>query len=340
MSSPAAFLSYARQDDENSVGHLSELRSLLEREMQSITGDAKFRIFQDQEDVGWGQKWQNRIDESIDGSLILIPIISPFFFKRSACCDELERFLECESKLGRDDLILPIYFIEIPNFSSKNQNKLIAIISGRQYQDWRNFRHEDLKTFASKKRIAVLAKAMNATLHRTPTKTELELRQKRELRDRLEPILKKISGPFRNIPALLSLTGQLNSAGIDTLERLLIQSNEDLQKAGLDDQTIQVIVDDIAKFGHSLRDQHKSVNPIDELVLTPSCRAAMRNAKIQTVEDLASKSWNDLMLTGFFLPEHIEEASLRLQLELGRNIQQTDERQLTIHDIAARRVSG
>ena len=81
MSTPAAFLSYARRDDEHSEGHLSQLRDLLEREMQSITGELDFRIFQDEADVSWGQPWQRRIDESIDGSLLLLVIISPLFFK-------------------------------------------------------------------------------------------------------------------------------------------------------------------------------------------------------------------------------------------------------------------
>jgi F-box protein 11 len=194
MSTPAAFLSYARRDDEHSDGHLTELRILLEREVQSITGESSFRIFQDQADVAWGQQWQNRIDGSIDGSLLLIPIISPFFFKRDACRDELTRFLKRESQLGRSDLILPIYFIEVPNFTLENADELIAVLAQRQYRDWRDYRHESLKTPESRKRISNLAREMNEALDRKPTPQELELRRTREVNGRLEELQNEIGG--------------------------------------------------------------------------------------------------------------------------------------------------
>jgi hypothetical protein len=339
MSTPAAFLSYARLDDEHSEGHLSDLRGLLEREMQSITGDVDFRIFQDQQDVAWGQQWQNRINESIDGSLLLIPIISPLFFKRLACRDELTRFLERESQLGRSDLILPIYFIDISNFTSNNPDELIAILAQRQYRDWREFRHENLKTSDSKKRIAGLAREMNEALFRKPTPQELELRRKREVQGRLEKLLVKIGGPFRSSRVLQGLAKQLGAVGIDTLERLLLQSEQDLREAGLTDQIIQSIVEDLTRHGQKLREPSVEVHPLDRLVLTPGCRNAVRASGIETVDDLASKSWNELMLTGHFLPDQIDEVSLRLQTELGRNLREMNEHQLTYDDILARRAS-
>jgi DNA-directed RNA polymerase alpha subunit len=121
------------------------------------------------------------------------------------------------------------------------------------------------------------------------------------------------------------------------LERLLNQSEQDLRDAGLTDQVISTIVEELAKYGQKLRDQSKQVHPLDELVLTPGCRNAVRAAGIESVDDLASTSWNELMLTGHFLPKHIEEVSLRLQADLGRNIRETNERRLTYDDILARR---
>jgi len=336
MSSSAAFLSYARHDDTNNYGHLSKLRTLLEREMQSITGDVNFRIFQDSTDVGWGQQWQSRINQGIDGSLLLIPIISPMFFNRRACRDEWERFVERESKLGRNDLILPIYFVEIPKYSLENEDNLIATSSKRQYEDWRNFRHEDLDTVESKKRIASLAQKMNNALQRAPTEQEIELMRKREIDGELKRIQQKISGPFRSSPVLQKLSEKLNSAGVDTLERLKLKSVQDLRKADLSNDVIKLVAVELAKYGHSLRGENQKVHPIDQLILTPSCRAAVRNAGIETVDVLASKSWNDLMLTRHFLPVHIKEVSLRLKSELDRDIRQTDEPRLTYHDVLAR----
>lgn len=62
---PAAFISYVRFEDEHNNGRLSELCRLLSAEVRVQTGD-QFDIFQDRKDIGWGENWKRRIDESID----------------------------------------------------------------------------------------------------------------------------------------------------------------------------------------------------------------------------------------------------------------------------------
>jgi hypothetical protein len=113
-------------------------------------------------------------------------------------------------QLGRDDLILPIYFIDVPDFSSTNENKLIATIAQRQYRDWREFRHEDLRTSEAKKRIAGLASEMNEALHRAPTAKELGLNRKRKRDVRIDEVQRRIGGPFRSSRVLQELSDELN----------------------------------------------------------------------------------------------------------------------------------
>src|SRR5580698_107407 len=95
---PAAFLSYVRLDDEHEDGRLSEFRKRLSSEVRMQTGE-EFPIFQDRNDISWGQNWQTRIDDSIDHSTFLICILTPGFFKSVACRREVERFIQREKQL-------------------------------------------------------------------------------------------------------------------------------------------------------------------------------------------------------------------------------------------------
>ncbi len=137
---PEAFLSYTRLDDEFFGGAITSLRRLLELGVQVVTGDRGFNIFQDVEGVEFGQKWQERINEAILSSTFLIPIVTPLFFKSDPCRDELQRFIEHEKGLGRDDLILPVYFVTTPVLERPELLKndpLASEISSRQRHDWR-----------------------------------------------------------------------------------------------------------------------------------------------------------------------------------------------------------
>jgi TIR domain len=111
---PEAFLSYTRLDDEYFGGVITSLRGLLELGVQVVTGDRTFNIFQDVDGIEFGQKWKKRLTEAISTSRFLVPVVTPLFFKSDPCRDELRQFIEHEKSLGRDDLILPIYFVTAP----------------------------------------------------------------------------------------------------------------------------------------------------------------------------------------------------------------------------------
>ena len=137
---PEAFLSYTRLDDEFFGGAITSLRRLLELGVQVVTGDRGFNIFQDVDGIEFGQKWQKRLNEAILTSRFLIPIVTPLFFKSDPCRDELQRFIEHEKSLGRDDLILPIYFVTAPVLERPELLKDDALafeIGSRQRYDWR-----------------------------------------------------------------------------------------------------------------------------------------------------------------------------------------------------------
>ncbi len=48
-----------------------------------------FKVFQDRNDLEWGQNWQDRIENSLEEVTFLIPVITPSFFNSPACQKEL-----------------------------------------------------------------------------------------------------------------------------------------------------------------------------------------------------------------------------------------------------------
>jgi TIR domain len=138
---PVAFLSYVRFVDQYENGRITEFCKRLSGEVQLQTGE-EFSIFQDRNDIAWGQQWQERINESLDAVTFLIPILTPSFFKRDACRSELERFLDREKQLKRNDLILPVYYIDCPvlnEASKRDADPLAKVIASRQPSTGGNF---------------------------------------------------------------------------------------------------------------------------------------------------------------------------------------------------------
>ena len=61
---PIAFLSYVRSDDDHDYGKITALRKRLEGEVRLQTGQL-FAIFQDRNDISWGQEWEQRIEATL-----------------------------------------------------------------------------------------------------------------------------------------------------------------------------------------------------------------------------------------------------------------------------------
>jgi F-box protein 11 len=141
----------------------------LSGEVRIQTGEA-FEIFQDRNDIAWGQQWKSRIEDALDAVTFLIPVITPAFFKSVACRAELERFLNREESLGRRDLVLPVYYIEsvtLNNEARREQDPLAKAVAARQYADWRELRFEPLSSPEVGRRLAAIAKQIVDALERS-----------------------------------------------------------------------------------------------------------------------------------------------------------------------------
>jgi F-box protein 11 len=163
---PVGFLSYVRADDEHDHGRLTEFRKRLSDEVYAQTGQL-FPIFQDRDAIAWGQNWRERINDSIDAGTFLICIITPRFFRSDSCRYELERFLAREKEIGRNDLILPVYYIDCPVLNDeckREADPLAQLISTRNYVDWRELRFESINSGRAEKALAELATDIRSAL--------------------------------------------------------------------------------------------------------------------------------------------------------------------------------
>jgi formylglycine-generating enzyme required for sulfatase activity len=141
---PDAFLSYTRFDDRHDGGAISEFCRRLASAVQAVTG-APFEIFQDVEGIGVGEHWPGKLDEMLNEARFFIPILTPSYFTSKPCRDELEKFLRAEAKFGRNDLVLPIYYIECDVLEEEDLragDPLASMLHERQRQDWRELRFE------------------------------------------------------------------------------------------------------------------------------------------------------------------------------------------------------
>jgi F-box protein 11 len=175
---PAAFMSYARFDDQHDDGQLTAFRERLAAEIRVQTGE-EFLIFQDHADIAWGQNWQQRIDQALDTVTLLLVIITPGFFRSPHCRAEARQFLDRERQLGRDDLILPVYYVSTPEIDDpgrRDADPLAATLAARQHADWRELRFEPATSPVARKAIAHLATRMRDTFWRPPASTPVPAR--------------------------------------------------------------------------------------------------------------------------------------------------------------------
>ena len=166
MPEPAAFMCYVRFNDQHDDGWLTRFRARLNAEVRAQTGH-DFAIFQDRNDISWGQNWQQRIDKALDTVTLLLVIITPSLFRSAPCRAEVEKFLERERALDREDLILPVYYIGSPEMDDpglRETDDIAKVLASRQLADWRELRLKPMTSPPVRKAIVQLASQMKNTL--------------------------------------------------------------------------------------------------------------------------------------------------------------------------------
>jgi cobaltochelatase CobT len=171
----AGFWSYVHADNEYEHGRIVRLRDRLEQSISFHTGHS-FQIFLDKKDIGWGEKWKERIEGSLDDALLLFPIVTPRYFASGACNEEFVAFQERQAKLGRDDLILPIYYLASENLEGgqdqSGQSVIADFLKNSQYEDFRSLRASEETDPSYAQAIDRLGQRANEVLKRTRSLVE------------------------------------------------------------------------------------------------------------------------------------------------------------------------
>jgi tetratricopeptide (TPR) repeat protein len=162
---PLVFISYAQFDDYHEVGALRRFRDEFSRTLQFVSGD-EMGIFQGGTDVEIGQQVQERISQSLNDAIVLVPVLTPSFFTDPTCRDILTRFLERERQLGRNDLMLPVYYQRVPKLEQARESTdpLLQAVAQRQMLNWQPLRGKKFNDSQVKQELERLAKRITAIL--------------------------------------------------------------------------------------------------------------------------------------------------------------------------------
>jgi F-box protein 11 len=161
---------YARTGDEDEEVQLSLLRAGLEREVSARTG-ADFAILADPDGLAWREHWQRRVEERLDADTMLLVIVAPALFDSARCRQEIARFREREEKLGRDDLILPVYYVAASAMGKRilrQGDDLARLLRSRPQADWRDLRATPMTSPGAREAMTQLASQIAAVLAAGP----------------------------------------------------------------------------------------------------------------------------------------------------------------------------
>lgn len=177
---PTGFWSYASSDDTHSGGGLSQLRRLLADALQQQIGrDPRVHLFQDVQTIPSGADWERQIHEAIGGASFFIPIITPGFLQSEWCGQEVRRFAERQHGMGRDDLIFPIYYIDVEDFSGNRRQEMhdpavLALLRKHQWVDFRELEYDAADSSAIRRQLGRVAQGIRGALYRDVTEVKPE----------------------------------------------------------------------------------------------------------------------------------------------------------------------
>ena len=174
----SAFLSYVHADDKHEHGRIIQLARDLEGEFEMQTAE-KLRVRFDREILTWGNRWRPKLEEAIRDATFMICVVTPRFFRSTECRNEVERFSTVASALGRDDLLLPLLYVEVPDLDTNTADDLKVLIAAAQYEDWTQLRLEDRPSSTYRRGLHGLAKALRKRIDELDSPTEPPAQQTR-----------------------------------------------------------------------------------------------------------------------------------------------------------------
>jgi len=136
VTTPTGFWSYVHADDDAEGGRISQLARLVKARYELLTGET-IELFLDQDSLGWGEVWRQKVESSLATAAFFIPVLTPRFFSSSECRNELQTFTRKATNLGVRELVLPIVYAEFAGLHDDSPtDELVALVKTFQYVDW------------------------------------------------------------------------------------------------------------------------------------------------------------------------------------------------------------
>jgi DNA-binding transcriptional regulator YhcF (GntR family) len=134
------FWSYARCDDKNTHGAISELMNNIRAEFEVVTGE-KLNDFQDTKDIPWGSNWKQIIESNVNSTVFFVPILTPAYLHSANCITEFRTALANLREADIEDGIFPIKLVNYDDALERLvDSQLKQYILDHQHLDCTNIR--------------------------------------------------------------------------------------------------------------------------------------------------------------------------------------------------------
>ncbi|CAO5242309.1 TIR domain-containing protein [Frankia sp. AgKG'84/4] len=156
------FLSYAHRDDDAFDHPITAFRKALESAVGQETGYPA-EIFHDRRDLRAGQLWKECIDEALETVAVLLPILTPSFFRSEECRRETQDFMHKVSGVKQPGLVIPIHWHDSGELSGPARSfrdELLAL----QHVDWSDLRFASPSTEPARRALHGLAQVISEAL--------------------------------------------------------------------------------------------------------------------------------------------------------------------------------
>jgi hypothetical protein len=162
MAETGAFWSYVHTDDDADGGRIAQLARDVVAEYQMLTGDS-IHLFLDRDNIDWGDEWKLKIDSTLESVAFFIAVLTPRYFRNVEFRRELNFFARRADKVGINDLILPILYVDFSAFyEDPCQDDAIKLAKSFQWKDWTELRFEAADSPKYRRAVSDLARRLAA----------------------------------------------------------------------------------------------------------------------------------------------------------------------------------
>ena len=157
MARTEGFWSYVQIDDDAETGRISQLARDVQNEYGLLTGE-ELNLFLDRDALGWGDRWKDRIDESLANVTFFVPVLTPRYFKSAECRREFQLFARRAERFGVLETVMPIAYAKVAELAADDPgDDLVAKVKEFQWVDWTDLRFEDRGSGSYRRAVSRLA---------------------------------------------------------------------------------------------------------------------------------------------------------------------------------------